>query len=61
MRMPRPATKRDLRSSRSQLQGKIETIFATDALRGDFEAPEGGVFPAVSPLTWRNSALRIAT
>ena len=60
MRMPRPATTRDLRSSMSQLQGKIETIFAADAPRGDFEAPGGGGFPAVSPLTWRTSALRIA-
>ena len=39
---------RDLRSSRSQLQGKIETIFATDAPRGDFEAPGGG-FPSGFP------------
>ena len=34
--------------------------FATDAPRGDCEAPEGGGFPAVSPLTWRTWALRIA-
>ena len=26
----------------SQLQGRIVTIFATDAPRGDCEAPEGG-------------------
>ena len=26
----------------SQLQGRIVTIFATDAPRGDFEAPGGG-------------------
>ena len=40
--MPRPAMTRDLRSSRSELQGRIMTIFATDAPRGDCEAPEGG-------------------
>ena len=33
--MPRPAMTRDLRSSRSELQGRIMTIFATDAPRGD--------------------------
>ena len=31
-----------VRSSGSQLQGKIVTIFATDAPRGDYEAPGGG-------------------
>ena len=39
--MPRPTMTRDLTSSRSQLQGKISPIFATDAPRGDCEAPEG--------------------
>ncbi len=34
--------------------------FATDAPRGDCEALEEGFFLAVSPRTWRSSALRIA-
>ena len=33
---------RNLKSSRSQLQGRIVTIFATDAPRGDCETPGGG-------------------
>ena len=37
-----------LRSSRSQLQGRIVTIFATDAPTNDCEAPEGG-FPSAFP------------
>ena len=39
---------RGLKSRRSQLQGKISSIFATDAPKGDCEAPEGG-FPSGSP------------
>jgi hypothetical protein len=39
---------RDLKSSKSQLQGRIVPIFATDAPRGDCEAPEG-VFPSGFP------------
>ena len=40
--MSRPTTTRPRAEQREQLQGKIETIFATDAPRGDCEASGGG-------------------
>ena len=63
---------RDLRSSRSQLQGKISSIFATDAPRGDFEALEGGfsqrfppsrggLQPFVSPRSHRTNRMWAAS
>ena len=54
----RPAMTRDLRTNRSLLQGKISSIFATDAPQGRLRYAKGGIL-AVPPPKWRTSALHI--